>query len=431
MRVPAAPARHAMGPPTRSNHASAGSDAPAKLDTLRAALCGVIILSVCRIQEVYPQIGALRPGMALIGLAAGAVLVDRSAMADSSWTKRWPTKLLVWILLATLCSIGFGISQGSAFMGFLDVFSKVLVAAFLLIVAIRGVRHLWLFTWAFVIGCGFLVWLCMFVFGTVTDPGGIARLDTRFTWDANDVGLIALIGLPLSMLAFRTSGRLGKLVCSGVALGLAATIAKTGSRGAFVGLAAVLFAYLFSLKGTSVARRILVVGAVVLGAIVAAPSGYMKQMNTVANAKEDYNWDAPTGRRQVWIRGLGYIASYPIFGVGISNFGRAEGQISERAIKADPNGPAIKWSAAHNSYIQAVAEIGIPGGFVFCALVFGCIVLPWRLRKRIPPGWAKGAGSSNSCFRLPFFFPWPRSVLPCPASSCHLLFSTRSTCSRR
>jgi O-antigen ligase len=190
-----------------------------------------------------------------------------------------------------------------------------------------------------------------------------------------------------------------------VALGLAATIAKTGSRGAFVALTIVLLAFLVSLKGTSVFKRVLFVVAIAVGGAFAAPEGYFKQMNTVTNAKEDYNWDAPTGRRQVWLRGLGYIAQYPIFGVGYANFGRAEGQISERAKNADPNGPAIKWSAAHNTYLQAIAEIGIPGGLLVCAIVFGAITIPWKLRSRIPAAWKTGTWDQRFMFETAVFLP--------------------------
>ena len=48
-----------------------------------------------------------------------------------------------------------------------------------------------------------------------------------------------------------------------------------------------------------------------------APPGYWDQMGTILEPTEDYNWSDPIGRRQIMIRGMGYIAQYPVFGLGV------------------------------------------------------------------------------------------------------------------
>jgi O-antigen ligase len=81
-------------------------------------------------------------------------------------------------------------------------------------------------------------------------------------------------------------------------------------------------------------------------------------------------------------RGIGYMMTHPLFGIGVNNFPMAEGTISERAKEWRPEEAGIRWAAAHNSYIQVGAEMGIPGLVLWCSLVIGGVVVCWRLRRR-------------------------------------------------
>ena len=98
---------------------------------------------------------------------------------------------------------------------------------------------------------------------------------------------------------------------------------------------------------------------------------------------EDYNWTSPTGRKEIMLRGLGYLSQNPITGIGISNFPRAEGTISEAAEAFEQGGAGVKWSAAHDSFLQSTVEMGLVGGGLFAALVFVGIRFGRRLSKRL------------------------------------------------
>jgi O-antigen ligase len=106
--------------------------------------------------------------------------------------------------------------------------------------------------------------------------------------------------------------------------------------------------------------------------------------------KADYNWDAINGRRNLARRGIGYMVDYPVFGVGIDNFRVAEGTISEKAKYLIP-GHGIRWASPHNSFVQAGAEGGVPGLILWVALVASNIIIPLRLRRRMPKTWSKGS----------------------------------------
>jgi len=370
------------------------------LDAIRLSLGIMTVLSVCRIHQVYGFIAAVRPGMTLSVLAVVAGFMNPSGFVGWSWRRLPIARIVIGIALATLGSIAFGISQGQSFWFFVDTFSKVLLACFLVMAAIRNTRDLRFFTWAYVVGAGILVWMAIFMFNMVAEHNGITRLSNLETWDANDIGVVLLVGLCLAMLLIRTSRLVGKLVAAVVALGIGVTMARSGSRGGFLGLLCVLLVYLVSQKGTSVARRLLMVATVFVALLFAAPTGYWKQMNTITSITQDYNWDAAQGRRELAKRGVGYMLSYPIFGVGVSNFGRAEATISPLAGE-----PGIRWSAPHNTYIQAGAEMGVPGLILFTALVIGCMIIPWRLRRHLPSTWAAGTDEQRFIYQATLHFP--------------------------
>jgi O-antigen ligase len=248
-----------------------------------------------------------------------------------------------------------------------------------------------LFIWTYVVAAGILSYLSIFVF-RMSRPtmDGLVRIANGYSFDANDIGLVVLIGFALSLLTYQASGKTGRLVSAVIMVGIGVTLAKTGSRGALLGAIATGLAILFLVRAVSVTSRLAFIIVPAVALIVAAPPGYWVQMKTMLAPKEDYNWTSPTGRKALVTEGLRYMWHYPLAGIGIENFGRAQGTISVRAQNWDPSKAGIKWSAAHNSFLQAAAEMGLPGILLFGTLVGSTIFIPIRLRKKIPRHWARG-----------------------------------------
>ena len=135
---------------------------------------------------------------------------------------------------------------------------------------------------------------------------------------------------------------------------------------------------------------------------VIAPAGYWTQMETILNPEKDYNWVDPSGRRETWKRGIGYMVQRPLTGVGVGNFARAEGTISQRAQEHRPWMPGIRWQVAHNSFVEAGAEMGFPGLILFSWLVVGGIVAMTRLSIRLRP-WRRGTDEQRFLSYLPSY----------------------------
>ena len=127
-------------------------------------------------------------------------------------------------------------------------------------------------------------------------------------------------------------------------------------------------------------------------------------MGTILTPEEDYNYTDRDGRKAVMERGIGYLIQYPAFGLGIDNFARAECTISPKLASLRINGP-MRCTAPHNSYVQAGAELGVPGLLIWVSLVIGGIFAPPRLRRRLPKSWRRGTQSERFIYSATSFFP--------------------------
>jgi O-antigen ligase len=147
-----------------------------------------------------------------------------------------------------------------------------------------------------------------------------------------------------------------------------------------------------------------VIAVAVAGLVFWAPEGYWKQMETIKNPTADYNYNSKDGRRFVAKRGIGYMKSRPLTGVGIANFQKAECTISDKA-KNTPEGYGIRCMPPHNSYIQAGAETGVPGLVVWSAMIVGGILSLRGWGGRLPRRWRRGTEEqrflSYACQYLP------------------------------
>ena len=367
-------------------------------DPFRVTLFILIILTVSRIHEQFPAFKALRPALVVTGLAAAIAYAKPALLSNRPYLETWPAKLIAGFAVLALLSAPFGISFGSSAEFILTVYAKTIVLAFLIIAAMRSPRDYYGLVWTVVVSTALLCWTSLFVF-KVQHYAGYDRLAGLATYDANDLGLVLLIGLAFTLLAFHSAGKVGKVFCAIVLVGIGAAISKSGSRGAFLGLIACGIAVLLFLDSISIVRRVAVV--VVTGAALSvfSPPGYWMQMRTLLSPEHDYNWDSPTGRRQVTLRGIGYFEQYPWFGLGINNFERAECTISSLALRHN-TGP-LRCTPPHNAYLEAGAETGVGGIVLWMLMIPGGVISLLLLRRRVPRQWARGNAEQRLLYISP------------------------------
>ena len=355
---------------------------------LHITLFLLFVINLSRIHQSFSFISKLRPGVLLIAVAFLFLLLQPRSARLHNLVDTWPAKVVIGLGLLACVSAPFGISLGASVLFLQNNYSRTLVFAFLVMIAIRNAADLRVFIWAHVTSLAGVLYIAF------TSPmkraGGwdMARLQLSQGYDPNDVGVILVGGIPIVLLAMHSTGRLGKIICLGILVGIASTIARTGSRGAFVGLVALGLALLFLLNTISVGKRIAAVVVVALGVFIAAPEGYWDRMSGLTNPTEDYNWTAPSGRRELAKRSVQYMFASP-FGVGIGMFGRAEGTVSDLAQERLASGRGIKWSTAHNSFLQVGAEMGLLGIVLWSSLIVGGMATVRRMHARLPRTWAR------------------------------------------
>jgi O-antigen ligase len=376
-------------------------------DPFRVGLFVLTVLTISRFHQHFGFLKAARPALALFAFSVGYLLINPNTVKHVPSFRTWPAKVILALGILACISVPFGISMGKSATFILENYSKVLIFAFFLFVAIRRSGDLRYYMWAFVISAAILSYFSLFVFDIQKSGGSaVTRLQGMYTYDSNDLGVILIVALPLAILFFQTSStKLGKWFAGAVIVGIGMSAGLSGSRGAFLGLIAVGLSLLLILREISVVKRVGFVVTVVIALAVAAPPGYWEQMNTLREPTADYNWDSQYGRRKVWMRGLGYMMSSPVTGIGIGNFGRAEGSLAGPTMSSKTEIGRIKWSASHNSFIQVGAEVGFPALLLWSSLVFGGLVSMRRLRRRMPSSWARGDPEQRFLYGATVYLP--------------------------
>jgi hypothetical protein len=148
----------------------------------------------------------------------------------------------------------------------------------------------------------------------------------------------------------------------------------TGSRGGFLGFFVIMMLIFFMDKFRSWTVKILILGVLIFSFVQFAPDTYWERISTILNYEEDYNMTSETGRKTIWLQGLGLMKDNPVTGVGAGAFTTAMGYAyGERG---------FKWSTAHNAFVEIGAELGIGGFVLFIWLILSSVYRLRRLQRK-------------------------------------------------
>ena len=370
---------------------------------LQFVLFLLVVVSISRIHNHYGFIGAIRPGVTLLSLAGLFALLKPRSLDFAGYSTR-PVQVVAALVVLACVSVPFGLSMGNSAKFLLEGYFRMLAVYVLLLMAIRTPRDISNFVWAFVIAVAILTWMAMFVFQLGEGQGQMMRLGNLYMYDANDLGVFLLMGIPLTLVVMDSSGKWGRIFGAILLGAIGMSLARSGSRGAFVGLVGLVFAFIVWARHIDIVKRVSAVAVIFIALAVAAPPGYWDQMRSLQDPTEDYNWEAESGRRKLAKRGFGYMLRYPLTGVGIDNFNKAEWQISSMAQELGRQ-KAIPGKAAHNTWVQIGAELGVTGLLLWLTLLFGTIFAVARTRKQLPVSWKRGPPDQRLLYSLSFYLP--------------------------
>ena len=336
-------------------------------DLLLGCVAVHIAFSVGRLHELFPVFWPLKPALVSSLLAVGLYLMQQHGPRRIYWLRAATTTYVLLLLLWAALSVPGALHQGVAFRMVTDGFIKTVLMYLVIIGSGRGFRDVEQLAFAYLAAATVFAATVLARFQVSDSSWRLGHL--YFTYDANDFATFAVSAIPLALYFTLAERRLSRrlLGASGIAT-LVVAFVWSGSRGGFLAMLAMAAFLLF--RYTMLRARWRILGTAVIAAIfvTTASDRYWTQMGTILKPSEDYNLTVENGRERIWRRGAGYMLSHPLFGVGADNFGVAEGTISYLA-RLQERGIGVRWNAPHNSFLQAGAELGIPGLFFLLAVV--------------------------------------------------------------
>ncbi len=344
------------------------STADGTWDLLLICVAAYVLSSIGRIHQLFPILNALKPVVLTGAAATGLYLLDQSRARRLSALATPTTKCLLLLLLWVALSVPGALYPGLAFTLLTDSFVKTFVLFVLIVGSVRGFRDTERLAFAYFAAAALYAAV---VFQRFNVDGSSWRLGGLYYYDANDFATFAVSAIPLGFYfalgqrrwALRLAGVLGVIT-------LLITIVWSGSRGGFTALLAVAAFTLFRFTALRKTARAIGAAVVIITVFATASDAYWTQMRTILTPDEDYNRTADEGRWKIWERGVAYMLQHPVLGVGAANFPVAEGTISPLARRTEI-GLGVKWGAAHNSFVQVGAELGVPGLLLLVAFLAG------------------------------------------------------------
>jgi O-antigen ligase len=346
----------------------------ARPDALLYVVLGIILTDVWRLHDLVPATRVARPSLALTAL--GFVLLAIGGRFSRALHRlRSPIALWFGVFIGLmLVGLPFSLDPAQSADYFKSVVLPRVVAAFLVAASLRSVRDAEFLALGTLVGA--FVYMLVHVTGPVDAEGRWTAL--RY-YDVNDLALMLVVMIPLTLYFLRRPNPAARRILAATCLALFAyAVVRTGSRGGFVGLAVVLAYLLFRYNVVPARVRLMGAAAMALALGVGGPA-YLSRLETIVRPEQDYNWSAETGRMAIWERGLGYVASRPLLGLGLHQFRTAESTrpaVRQHRMAGRQPPPA---RGAHNMLLQVGAELGVPALLAFVVI----LGIAWRTLTRL------------------------------------------------
>lgn len=276
--------------------------------------------------------------------------------------------IVLGLWLTLVCSTIFSFDARSSF-GHLVEWSKIFLFYLVTINLVRQERQFRLLAWTLMIFTAFLALRADYRYFHI---GHIKVAAYGVSWDNNDWGLALVMVCPFFyFLLFQQATAIRKILLAGLFLTCTLAVVATGSRGAFLGLAATTTFMLF--KGKHKLLGISIVCLIVVAVILYASPSYIQEVKNISQYQVD---SSAMGRIRAWNISLQMIRDRPLVGVGLGQF----------IVQRQHYELMYDRHVAHSAYFQIGAEGGVLALALFLLLLFSLIYDLHRLRRLVPRG---------------------------------------------
>ncbi len=333
------------------------------LVVIRSLTLGFLLFTVLSFLDLLSSSGSFSGskviGLLLLGSWLARVTTRRHGELRSFVARNgWLTVALIAMLGWSALSFAWASSPGTALTGA----SRYALDMMLLPIAFAAItrrEHVTAVVAAFVVGAAFSA-----LFGIV---GAAAAIQGRLTGGSGDPNaeaavLAAAIPLLLGLAGARRRSARTKLAALGGLAILFLGLVNTVSRGGLVSLGAVMVAGV--IFGGAWRRR----AAVLLAVGVTATVAYFFVVAPLA-ARERVTMSDTSGRSSIWSVAERVISAHPLLGVGTDNFILVEGQYINRPGEINAHYIIVVPKVAHDIYLEALVDLGIPGLLTLVAVL--------------------------------------------------------------
>jgi O-antigen ligase len=335
----------------------------------------LILVSAGRLHSFIPGAEAIRPALLAALLAIPALILSQRGTRRIALLRSPLGYAMGFLFLWATLGAPFALYPGLAVRALLEEFYRMAIIVLVIAASVRNVRDLERLLKVAALGA---------IAFSVLGVGEGFRAFGGGGYDPNDAAMFVVSALPLVVyFAIRSRTVVGKALFGFGLLACVSSVVMSGSRGGYLALGAVIVFVLVGFRGIRPSARIAVVAALA-GAVAFSATGEFWDRLESINDPDDYNLHSPGGRIAIWKRGMGYMASSPLVGVGVFNFTVAEGL--HPSIKADIEmGRGRQYTAPHSIWVQAGADLGVPG-LAALLLMFGISGRLLWATDRLPGG---------------------------------------------
>lgn len=361
---PLGPAPLTLGGRESSNPAAGLPASPRQIratTTLAWLMRIYIVVAVGRISELVPGFGQIPFVKLIFLLTVISAIRYWKDLPSVTWKSIPPVKSTLYLMGIVTVSILFSVLRSETF-GLITNF--VTLVSITLLVSIKSSGR-WTSVKTMLQGI-VLAALVLIVAALRTNEAGRAGYSSNY--DPNDFAFV-MVGLFPVVVTFGVVSRGAKrLLYFGIALFLALAILLTQSRGGLLGLIFDIVAMTFLLpiawrgrlhfrlsKPKLIARVVLLL---LMGVAVwqSLPGSARARLETITALGSDYN-AGDEGRFGIWGRNLPLVIRRP-WGYGAGSFATVDGLFA-----------GGRYRAPHNTFLQALVELGVAGFALFIAIL--------------------------------------------------------------
>lgn len=188
-----------------------------------------------------------------------------------------------------------------------------------------------------------------------TDPASGRMQGLGYYGNPNEFGKLMCTAIPLlGIFLFASESFFLRLVSLAGIAAMVTAVGLTESRTCFVVLGLLVVAPFLVSADKALVKRLVAVGIIGVGLLYLVsflPGPLQERTQSILDYGSDESFQ---GRVRSWGQGLQMLTWYPLYGVGKGQWYSYHGL------------------APHNSYVQVMAEMGLPGIIIFCMIVWTC-----------------------------------------------------------